>query len=48
MLKQEVCKFEIVLLYEDEMGKTGQMRKGFSLKPTKEFIDWTESSSQTN
>lgn len=34
--------------YEDESGKVGQMSKVFSLKPTKEFMDWTENSGTIN
>jgi hypothetical protein len=48
MLKEEMCRFEIVMSYEDESGKVGRMSKVFSLKPTKEFMDWTENSGTQN
>ena len=33
------------MIYEDESGKVGQLSKAFSLKPTKEFMDWTDNGS---
>jgi len=42
LMKHDACRFEIVMNCEDETGKVGRVIKSFSLKPTKEFLDWTE------
>ena len=36
------------MTYEDETGKVRESSKGFSLKPTKDFLDWTDKSGIVN
>lgn len=43
MLKIETCNFELLMLCEDDSGQVSQSTKAFSIKPTKEFLDWTDS-----
>ena len=38
----------MIMTYEDEEGKVGELSKIFSLKPTKEFLDWTDNSGTVN
>lgn len=36
------------MLCEDESGQVSQSTKSFSIKPTKEFLDWTDSFNNTS
>jgi hypothetical protein len=36
------------MTYEDETGKVRESSKSFSLKPTKDFLDWTDKSGILN